>query len=406
MKKKKPLKILHTSDWHLGQKFMGKSREEEHQAFLSWLLETIKKHNIDTLIIAGDIFDTGTPPNYALELYYTFFKDLQKTPCTTTIVVAGNHDSIATLNAPKEVLKIVDVHVISSGEESDDERIIKLYDNEKNLAGVVCAVPFLRDGVIRKGLGGQSYEEKEMALVVGMQNYYNNIADLAQNALDGNRDIPVITTGHFTTVGGKVSDSERDLYIGNTMNIPSGFLAERFDYVALGHLHKSQKVGDTYEHVRYSGSPIPLSFSEANNQKKVTIITFEGVKRSIQEVDIPLFRKLYRLKGSKEEILQSLQNIGDKEGWVEIEISDDDTYTALQEIQTYADENNIVILAKKIARSSASAKNIKMQLVDLDTITPFEIFQKRLELDAMDDAKLRDKLIQRFKEIEEEIVTI
>ncbi|BDY14008.1 nuclease SbcCD subunit D (plasmid) [Hydrogenimonas cancrithermarum] len=384
---------------------MGKSREEEHRAFLDWLIETIDEHKVDALIVAGDIFDTGTPPNYALELYYTFLKRLCTTTCRTTIITAGNHDSIATLNAPKEILGLLDVHVVSSGEEDNSERIIKLYDNLGALAGVVCAVPFLRDGVVRKGVSGESHQEKEAALIEGMEDYYNEIADAAQEIIGKEPHIPVIATGHFTTVGGQTSDSEREIYIGSTMNIPSNFLAERFDYVALGHLHRSQKVGSGCDHVRYSGSPIPLSFSEAGNRKKVTIVGFDGAIPLVEEVEIPTFRNLYRIKGSKEEILDALKEIEDEEGWTEVEIIDDNTYAALQEIQEYADAHNLTLLAKKVTRSAASVGITELEIVDLDEITPLEMFMKRLELDDMEDEVLREKLITEFKTIENEVAT-
>jgi len=152
------MRLLHTSDWHLGQSFMGKSREEEHTAFLAWLLETIKDENIDFLIVAGDIFDTGTPSNYALELYYNFLTKLALS-CENIIITAGNHDSIATLKAPKQLLQALNVHVVASGDEEEEE-VIAIY-KDKKLEGVICAVPFLRDYVVRQSLSGETMKDKE-----------------------------------------------------------------------------------------------------------------------------------------------------------------------------------------------------------------------------------------------------
>lgn len=112
------MKLLHTSDWHLGQNFMGKNRVDEHEAFLFWLLEIIKEKQVEVLVISGDIFDTGTPPNYALELYYNFLKELSSIKTLiTTIITAGNHDSVSTLKAPKQLLEVLNVHVITTGDE-------------------------------------------------------------------------------------------------------------------------------------------------------------------------------------------------------------------------------------------------------------------------------------------------
>jgi len=394
------LTILHTSDWHLGQKFMGKSREEEHSAFLNWLADTINERDVDTLIVSGDIFDTGTPPNYALEQYYTFLTRLQGTACKSVVVVAGNHDSVATLKAPREILRLMNIHVISSGEE---DVIVPIRKNGR-LAGIVCAVPFLRDGVIRKGASGASYADRERALVEGIEAYYRRVHDKAL-ALKGERDIPIIATGHFTTVGGKTSDSERDIYIGNTMNIPSRFLAEMFDYVALGHLHRSQTVGG-YRHVRYSGSPIPLSFGEAANRKKVTIVTFDTTTAQIEEVDIPIFRNLYRLKGDKDEILAELEKMEDSDGWIEVEITDDNTHLALQAIQEYADTHDLTILAKKITKKAEAVGIDEEESIDLEETEPIDIFMKRLELEEIDNEALSQKLIETFKEIENRVAIL
>jgi exonuclease SbcD len=154
------MKILHTSDWHLGQNFMGKSRLDEHEAFLSWLLEIIKEKEIEVLLVSGDIFDTGTPPNYALELYYNFLKELSNIKTLiTTIITAGNHDSVSTLKAPKQLLEVLNVHVITTGDE--DENVIIPINKNDDLISIICAVPFLRDSVIRESLSGKTISEKE-----------------------------------------------------------------------------------------------------------------------------------------------------------------------------------------------------------------------------------------------------
>jgi len=398
--KQTTLKILHTSDWHLGQKFMGKSREDEHRAFLGWLIDTINQHKVDVLIVAGDIFDTGTPPNYALELYYTFLTKLQSTPCKNTIIIAGNHDSISTLKAPKDILRLLDIHIIASGYE--DESVLKIY-KDNSLAGIICAVPFLRDSVIRKSIFGESMQDKEKALKDGIKAHYQKVHDIANN-IRASKPIPIIATGHFTTVGTKSSDSERDIYIGNTINISSDFLACMFDYVALGHLHHAQKVG--YEHIRYSGSPIPLSFSEANTQKSVQLVSFDGLDVEIQQIDIPTYKKLYQLKGDREQIIAQLKDIEDKNSWIELEIEDDNAYVALQEIQEYIVQTNLNVLAKKIAKPTTDTAISDIEITNLNVMTPFDIFEKRLELEEISDKELIKQLKIEFQKIEEKVATL
>jgi len=328
---------------------MGKSRLEEHKAFLSWLLKTIQKNKIELLLVSGDIFDTGTPPNYALELYYNFLKNLSNIDSLkTTIITAGNHDSISTLKAPKQLLKALNIYVIVKGDE--DENIIIPIKEDKKTKAIVCAVPFLRDSVIRKSIGGETISDKERLANEGIKAYYENAHKKAK-LLDEN--VPIIAMGHLTTVGGRTSESERDIYIGGTLDIGGNYLGNLFDYVALGHLHINQSVESN--HVRYSGSPIPLSFSESKNIQKVNIVTFlEDVV--IEELKIPLKRKLQVIKGDLEEIEKQLKKIEDKTTWIEVHIKDDNPMYANTKIRELASKLELTLLAVKIEKSEKQLK--------------------------------------------------
>jgi len=388
------MKFLHTSDWHLGQSFMGKSRQEEHQAFFDWLFEIIVKKNIDVLIVAGDIFDTGTPPNYALELYYNFLTKLSTTLCNNIIITAGNHDSISTLKAPKQLLKSLNVHVITSGDRDENE-VIEIYkDNE--LKAVVCAVPFLRDYVVRQSLSAESLVEKEKALSLGIKEHYNRVYKKALTICK-DKDIPIIATGHLTTVGSKTSESERDIYIGGTLDIDSDFFAKNFDYVALGHLHINQKVGQN--HIRYSGSPIPLSFSEATSQKRVNIVKFDKKVIVIEELDIPLYRPLLILRGHLEKIIKELEEVEDKNTWIEVHLKDDNPFHANQVIRQKAEELELVLLAVKIDTIEKSIYAKDFNVISLDELNPLDIFTRRLEFDDLKDDVLVEKLKTKFTEV-------
>ena len=392
------MKILHTSDWHLGQSFMGKSRAEEHQAFLSWLLETIAAENIDVLIVAGDIFDTGMPPNYALELYYNFLKNLSASACENIIITAGNHDSISTLKAPQQLLKALNVHVITSGDEDENE-VIGIYKNEV-LEGVVCAVPFLRDYVVRQALSGESLKDKERALSLGIKAHYKNVYKEAL-VLCEEKQVPIIATGHLTTVGSKTSESERDIYIGGTLDIDSDFFAQDFDYVALGHLHINQTVGQN--HIRYSGSPIPLSFSEASSQKKVNIVTFEHNGLKITELDVPLYRPLLVLRGDLEQIITALENIENRETWIEVHLKDDNPFHANQAIREHAENLQLTLLAVKIERSEQQLRAETLNVITLDELNPLEVFERRVEQEALVDEHFEKLLIHHFKTLLHEV---
>lgn len=392
------MKILHTSDWHLGQSFMGKSREEEHRAFLRWLLDTMKKELVDVLIVAGDIFDTNTPPNYALELYYNFLTKLSSSSCKNIIITAGNHDSVATLKAPKELLKALNVHVITSGDKSEDE-VIEIFKDDK-LEGIVCAVPFLRDYVVRQALSSQTLNEKESSLTEGIKTHYKDVYEEAFKRSNG-EDIPIIATGHLTTVGSKTSESEREIYIGGTLDIDSGFLSHYFDYVALGHLHINQKVG--CEYVRYSGSPIPLSFSEASSQKRVNIVEFKEKVLKVDELDIPLFRPLVVLRGDAKKIEKELEKVEDKSSWIEVHLNDKNPFYANQLIRERAKELELTLLAVKIDRVESVLKKEDFEVISLDELNPLEVFEKRLEKDALEDEELIQELVVTFKQVVSEV---
>ena len=391
------MKILHTSDWHLGQNFMGKSRLKEHEAFLSWLLEQITKESVDVVIVAGDIFDTATPPNYALELYYNFLTQLSKVS-KHIIITAGNHDSIATLKAPQQLLKALNISVITSGDESEDEIIEIKQDGE--LLAIICAVPFLRDYVVRQSQKAQSMSQKESALSEGIKAHYEKLYKEASLRVDG-KNIPIIATGHLTVLGSQTSDSEREIYIGTTLALDSAFLAKEFDYVALGHLHTNQKVG--CDQVRYSGSPIPLSFSEATSQKKINIIEFDGKTPFVRELDIPLFRPLVVLRGDVETIVSSLEEIEDKQSWIEVHLRDDNPFAANQHIRQRALELGVTLLAVKIDTSEQKMQQSDFHVLSLDELTPKDLFKKRLEQEELQDSVLKEQLVACFEEVLDEV---
>ena len=241
------MRILHTSDWHLGQNFYSKSRAAEHQAFLDWLLASAQEHDVDAIIVAGDIFDTGSPPSYARELYNRFVVQLQQTRCRL-VVLAGNHDSVATLNESRDILAFLNTTVVANAGHAPF--ILPLRDGTPG--AIFCPVPFLRPRELVTSQAGHSGGEKQQLLLSAISDYYQQQYQLACE-LRGDRALPIIASGHLTTVGASKSDAVREIYIGTL----DAFPASRFppaDYIALGHIHRAQVVGGC-EHIRYSGSP-------------------------------------------------------------------------------------------------------------------------------------------------------
>jgi exonuclease SbcD len=289
------MKILHTADWHLGKKLEQSERTDEHQYFLDWLIERLNSECIDVLIVAGDIFDTGSPSNTAFQQYYRFLRRVKNTCCREVIIIGGNHDSISTLNAPKELLKYFNVHIVGGVPEEFGEQIIPIKNDSGKVELAVCAVPFLRDKDVRLSISGETSVERESRIKQGICDHYNNFKEhIQQYKLQG---VPVIATGHLFAAGSSTSESEKEIHVGNLGQVCGDQFPVEFDYIALGHIHRPQVVSNL-NHIRYSGSPVPLSFSESDHTKLVIILEFqEGKLVEIQELEVPCCRKLIRFKG-------------------------------------------------------------------------------------------------------------
>lgn len=317
-----PLKLLHTSDWHIGRTLYGRKRYEEFEAFLTWLAETIQQNEIDALLVAGDVFDTSAPSNRAQELYYRFLCRVAASCCRHVVVVAGNHDSPSFLNAPKELLKALDVHVVGSSTESPEDEVLVLCNEQDAPELIVCAVPYLRDRDIRVAEAGESVEDKERKLIEGIRTHYAAVAALAEQKREElGVDIPIVGTGHLFTAGGQTVDGDgvRELYVGSLAHVTAGIFPACFNYLALGHLHVPQKVNGS-ETIRYSGSPLPMGFGEAKQQKSVCQVEFHSTAASVQLIDVPIFQKLERVKGDWEGISNRIIELSatDSQGWLEV----------------------------------------------------------------------------------------
>ena len=317
-----PLKLLHTSDWHIGRTLYGRKRYEEFEAFLSWLAETIQQNEIDALLVAGDVFDTSAPSNRAQELYYRFLCRVAASCCRHVVVVAGNHDSPSFLNAPKELLKALDVHVVGSSTESPEDEVLVLRNDQDTPELIVCAVPYLRDRDIRVAEAGESVEDKERKLIDGIRTHYATVAALAEQKREElGANIPIVGTGHLFTAGGQTVDGDgvRELYVGSLAHVTAGIFPACFNYLALGHLHVPQKVNGS-ETIRYSGSPLPMGFGEAKQQKSVCQVEFHSTAASVQLIDVPIFQKLERVKGDWEGISNRIIELSatDSQGWLEV----------------------------------------------------------------------------------------
>lgn len=418
------MRILHTSDWHLGQHFMGKSREAEHQAFLDWLTELVQEQRIDALIIAGDIFDTGTPPSYARGLYSRFIVSLRNTHCQQLIVIGGNHDSVATLNESKELLACLNTFVVGGVSKDAREQVLVLNNGQGDPGAVICAIPFVRPRDVLESQAGETGEGKQQALQQAIAAHYQTIYTEAEK-LAGER-LPIIATGHLTTVGGQLSESVREIYIGTLSAFPVAAFPEAH-YIALGHLHRPQVVAKQ-EHIRYSGSPIPLSFDEAGSDKQVIIVDFKGNElNKIESVMVPVFRPLISLRGSLDSIDQQLAALAserDNESadepaneneqqqaalnpWLEIEITAEaylhDLQSRVEQLVLAREElSSFELLRVRRKREKAAASLTVADQESLAELNVEDVFQQRLQQEELTDEQLQ-QLTGAFQEILDDV---
>ncbi len=399
---KQSFKILHTADWHIGRTLYGKNRYEEFEAFLDWLTATIQRENIDALLMAGDVFDTGTPSNRAQALYYRFLCRAAASCCRHIVVIGGNHDSPSFLDAPKEILRAINVHVVGAMTEDPADEVIVLRDMHNIPEAIVCAVPYLRDKDIRSVEPGESITDKNRKLVEGLQKHYHDVCDLAEGQQQELGAVPLIAMGHLFAAGGKTmeGDGVRDLYVGSLAYIGKEDFPASINYFALGHLHVPQCVGGA-AHIRYSGSPIPMGFGEADQEKKVVIVTFEGKNPIIQEKAIPCFQALKRFTGTLEELLEkitALKNQGSS-AWLEIEYTGAEIIGDLQERLYQAVEGSLMEIRRIKHRRTVEKSLLKAHEEEtLDDLNEDLVFMRCLQACDVPEEE-RAELIQSYQEI-------
>jgi DNA repair protein SbcD/Mre11 len=316
------MKILHTSDWHIGRNLYGRKRYDEYKAFLDWLAARLTAEGIDALLVAGDVFDTSAPSNKALELYYNFLCRVSESGCRHVVITGGNHDSPSLLNAPREVLRFLDIHIIGSVTGILEDEILVLRDRDGRAELIVCAVPFLRDRDIRLAEAGESIEEKGRKLIEGISAHYRDIAAIAlQQKIAEGGAIPLVAMGHLYVAGARTTETDgvRDLYIGSLAPVGGDIFPESIDYLALGHLHVPQKVGGL-ETRRYSGSPLPMGFGEAGQIKGVQIVDFEGATPAVITLPVPCFQPLETVRGDLPAILARLNRLVEDKTSILVEV--------------------------------------------------------------------------------------
>ncbi len=403
------MRILHTSDWHLGHRLYEAIQLEEQSLFLDYLLGIVEQEKVDVLVVSGDVFDQALPSSSAQQLYYDFLIRLSQTRCRYAVITGGNHDAPGTINAPKTLLKSLSVYVVGKVGQTPQEQVLEFELEDEHL--LIAAVPYLRDKDIRRAVAGETFEQLAERYTKALINYYQSVAEVCR---DLKRDDSfLLAMGHLFAVGGTLGDSEQSIYVGGLGDIAVEDMPDIFQYWALGHLHRPQKVAKQ-EHIRYSGSPIPLSFGELNYEKSILLIeTQKDALLSVREIKIPHFRTMYQIVGDLESCKEQLQQLTAPESvlktWVEIlveadkgldRISFDDFRRGLDEWIPEGVEVLSIRLKKEFYQKGAEEVLYK-PIKEYNPLDVFKMKCKEMEVDLEQEKDLLDAFSELLSEIKE-----
>ena len=379
------MRLFHTSDWHLGQNLHGQERDFEHACFLEWLLRQLKHEQPDVLLIAGDIFDTVNPPVSAQERLYDFIVSAhEQQPALTVVMIAGNHDSGSRIELPAPLMRRLRTHALGRVHWLDDgqldvERLLIPLTNARGKVTAWClALPFLRPAEVTGLQLGDDYLQ-------GITRVHQQLIAAAQARQ--RKDQALIAISHAHMAGGAVSeDSERSLIIGNAEALPAKLFDKAISYVALGHLHKPQKV-NREERIRYSGSPIPLSFAEVNYPHQVLEVTFDGAAlASVEARPVPRAVPLQRIGPAPlDEVLTQLADLPvvdllddpNRQPWLEVRVVLNEPQPDLrQQIETALHEKAVRLIRIGAEYAGRTADDEGPAFVELAQMTPQDLFSR------------------------------
>ena len=402
------IKIIHTADWHIGKILHRQDLNEDLNLFFVWLIEYIKFEKIDLLLVSGDIFDLANPSNRDTTTYYKMLYRLSELK-VKVIITGGNHDSISLLDAPSDLLDTLNITVVGGAKNNLEEEIIPFYNANNVLECVVLAVPFLRDKDLRQSLPAGEMPDKSSVIELAIKHHYAELIDLSNKKYGSG--VPVIAMGHLFMKGAITSDSERDIHIGNLSGIDRSVIHPDIDYMALGHIHKPQKVSNK-ENIRYCGSPIFLDFSERDYDKKVILIETDGVKIiNIQSVPIPKSRDIVKFAGSLENVTKRLslyKNTLPLCAFIEIEvlepIFDIKKIQELEDLREKTISDSFKILKSRISFASTQNSEVSdlIQSKSITELSPLDIFRQKLSEGQLDES-LFAELLDVYDELLQEL---
>lgn len=389
------MKLLHTSDWHLGQTLHQHERDGEHAHFLAWLLDTLMAEQVDALLVSGDVFDTTNPSAAAQSMLYRFLSQArQRMPHLNVVITAGNHDSPGRLEAPSPLLALFGAHVVGSvaqaGGGPDLSRlVVPLHNRAGEVAAWCMAVPFLRPADVPRV---ELPESNGDAYAAGIQALYSQVLAHALSLRQPGQ--AVVAMGHCHVTGAQVSEeSERRIVVGGAEALAASLFSPAIAYVALGHLHLAQSVGGDPTR-RYCGSPLPMSFSEIHYPHQVVVVELaeEGVADT-RSVPVPRCVDLLRVPAQPAplpQVLAALQALPDRplpdtphsaEAWpyllVRVQLTQPEPGLRSQIEEALAGKAvRLVRIETSMAHSTPAQAAPTVTLDELDNLSPSAFFER------------------------------
>ncbi len=384
------MRILHTADWHIGQRLHERQRTDEHEQFLDWLLEKIQEHQVELLLVSGDIFDTALPSSESTNLYYRFLYRLFSETDAYTVITAGNHDSPRHLEAPREFLEMGRIYVVGTADEPT-KCVVSLPPDDPRVA--VAAVPFLSESDLRH-LSYETEVERNERYRERFKALYADCVSLMP------AELPKILMGHLFVEGGQVGDSERNVQIGGATATHVSDFPKDVSYVALGHLHRPQTIKGADYPVRYSGSPMPLRFNETGYRKVVYLLELseDGTLIRDEKIKIPVFKELCTVEGDEASVTSDAMT-GDWDGkyiQVKLELTAPRVGISDEIRQTFGNRGGTVLSVELELPEATEGPKISVE----DMKRPEEIFDQ-FHRTKFDGEPPDDTLMQTFNELVE-----
>lgn len=378
-----PLRIFHSADWHIGKGLGNIDRTDDFRVFFRDLLAMIAERQPDVLLISGDVFDTSMPANSAQRLYYDFMRSLEGTSVRATIVTAGNHDSQRFLEAPRALLETLRCYVAG---DTVERQTFVLRDDDGAPYLAVAAVPYLREGDVRRGTMDDTDADRAQRFEAGVRAHYDTVHSLLTDELKGAR-VPIVAMGHLFVTGSKMKpnsdpvESDGSVYVGTLRNVTADAFGDTWDYVALGHIHHGQEVKAKVP-MRYSGSPVALSYSHMTYHHHIVEVTFDETgAMSVEELPVKQPRHFVQVKGTLDELKAGIDQAGATYvmPFVEATLTSDECLPDLSnELTTYGETHGVIVTAVRNEALAARYAQINEEAPDLSDLTPDAVFKAYL----------------------------